>query len=259
MLSGRSIVAQQNNFEPNKSSVVKPSLVAQVPTELIANVDKSKLSAADVLKSIPSSNLPIKISVGLHISNLADINQTSETFDSAGYLMYSWRDARLAYTPQQSETSRSFSLEQIWHPTIEMVNFKSSTNSDTLVDILPDGTVQAQERFARTLSSGLALQKFPFDRQSLQVVLESLKYDDRTVELVVDSAKVSIGKDSFVSLSEWQIGKISGTHSKSFFPPEQQNYSRITIGINVKRNYGFYLLKVMMPLLLITIASWSVF
>jgi Neurotransmitter-gated ion-channel ligand binding domain/Neurotransmitter-gated ion-channel transmembrane region len=259
VLSGRSIAAQPQSLASNALSEISATLVAQATTEATAAVSSSKLSEADVLKSIPTITLPIKISVGLHISNLADIDQTSETFDSAGYLMYSWRDPRLAYTAQRGETSRASNLDQIWHPVIEMVNFKSSTNSDTLVDILPDGTVQAQERFARTLSSGLALQKFPFDRQSLQVVLESLKYDDRTVELVVDSAKVSIGKDSFVSLSEWQIGKISGSNSKSFFPPEQQHYSRITIGINVKRNYGFYLLKVMMPLLLITIASWSVF
>ena len=259
VLSGRSIVAQPQSLAPTALSEIPAIVVAQAPTEVTATVNNSKLSEADLLKSIPISNLPIKVSVGLHISNLADIDQTSETFDSAGYLMYSWRDARLTYTPQQSETSRTSNLDRIWHPTIEMVNFKASTDSDTIVDILPDGTVQAQERFARTLSSGLALQKFPFDLQSLQVVLESLKYDDRTVELVVDSAKVSIGKDSFGSLSEWQIGKISGTNSKSFFPPEQQHYSRITIGINVKRNYGFYLLKVMMQLLLITIASWSVF
>jgi hypothetical protein len=254
-LSGRSIVAQQPDFITSEL----PTIVAQSVPEAPTKVDDSKLSAADLLKSNPISKAPIKVSVGLHVSNLADINQTSETFDAAGYLMYSWRDSRLAYKPQPNETSRAASLDKIWHPTMEMVNFKSSTNSDTSVDILPDGTVQAQERFAKTLSSGLALQKFPFDRQSLQVVLESLKYDDRTVELVADPAKISIGTDSFVSLSEWQIGKVMGSNGKSFFPPEQQHYSRVTVQVQVKRNYGFYVLKVMMPLLLITIASWSVF
>lgn len=259
VLSGRSIAGQSPHIVSNELGAVESSLVAQSVPELSANVDNSKLSAADLLKSIPISTSPIKVSVGLHLSNLAEIDQASETFDSAGYLMYRWRDPRLAYQPQQQETSRASSLDEIWHPAMEMVNFKSSASSDTVVDILPDGTVQAQERFAKTLSSGLALQKFPFDHQSLQVVLESLKYDDQAVELIVDSSKISIGKDSFVSLSEWQIGKISGSSGKSFFPPEQQHYSRITIGISVKRNYGFYVLKVMMPLLLITIASWSVF
>ncbi len=251
VLNGSYLVAQQ----PSVESIVALKSEPEPP----ANAANSTLSEADSLKSIKVSKEPIKVSVGLYLSNLADINQVSETFDAAGYLMYSWRDPRLAYKPQPNETSRTSSLDKIWHPAMEMVNFKSSTNSDTFVDIAPDGTVQAQERFAKTLSSGLSLQKFPFDRQSLQVVIESLRYDDRSVALIADSPKIGIGTDSFVSLSEWQLGTTTGSNSKSFFPPENQYYSRVTIQVHVTRNYGFYVLKVMMPLLLITIASWSVF
>jgi hypothetical protein len=227
-------------------------------------IDRSNLVAqAEVdadLKSLPNGTAPIKVSIGLHVSNLADINQSSETFDVTGYLMYSWRDPRLAYNTQPNHPStKDSSFDKIWHPAIEMVNFKSSNNSDTAVEILPDGTVMAQERFAKTLSSGLELQNFPFDRQSLDIVLESLKYGDKTVELVANASKIGIGTDKFVSLSEWQIGKITGINSKSFFRPENQYYSRVTIEIHIQRNYGFYILKVMIPLLLITIASWSVF
>lgn len=252
------VTAQPQSLPSTVSNEISSILVAQASTEVPVKPDNSKLSEADLVKLTPT-NLPIKVSIGLYLSNLAQIDQTSETFDAAGYLMYSWRDDRLAYKPKQNETSRGSSLDKIWHPAIEMVNFKSSTNSDTSVDILPDGTVLAQERFAKTLSSGLALQKFPFDRQLLQVVLESLKYDTRTVELIADDPKISIGTDSFVSLSEWQIGTIAGTNSKSFFAPENRYYSRVNVQIQITRNYGFYVLKVMMPLLLITIASWSVF
>jgi Neurotransmitter-gated ion-channel ligand binding domain/Neurotransmitter-gated ion-channel transmembrane region len=258
VLSKGAVTAQPQSWSSVATNELPSILVAQTPTEVPAKVDNSKLSEADAVKLTPTK-LPVKVSIGLYLSNLAQIDQTSETFDAAGYLMYSWKDSRLAYKPQQQETSRGSSLDKIWHPAIEMVNFKSSTNSDTSIDILPDGTVLAQERFAKTLSSELTLQKFPFDRQALQVVLESLKYDDRTVELVTDSPKISIGTDSFVSLSEWRIGTATGTNSKSFFPPENQYYSRVTIQVQITRNYGFYVLKVMMPLLMITIASWSVF
>ena len=257
-LNDSTVTAQQQFLPSIATSEIPSLLVAQTSTEVTAQADSSKLSEADLLKLTPLK-LPIKVSIGLYLSNLAGLDQASETFDAAGYLMYSWRDSRLAYQSQQNETGRGSSLDKIWHPAIEMVNFKSSTNSDTSVDILPDGTVLAQERFAKTLSSGLTLQKFPFDRQSLQIVLESLKYDDRTVKLSADSPKISIGTDSFVSLSEWRIGTATGTNGKSFFPPEHQYYSRVTVQVPVTRNYGFYVLKVMIPLLLITIASWSVF
>lgn len=253
-LSGNLMMAEPEPFELEQI----PNLVAESPSIPAVSV-ASVFTEEDILKSTPIGTVPINVSIGLHVSNLADINQASETFDIAGYLMYNWRDPRLAYQPQPNETSRASSLDKIWHPAIEMVNFKSSTNSDTSVNILPDGTVEAQERFSKTLSSGLTLQKFPFDRQSLQVVLESLQYDDRLVKLVTDTSRIGIGTDSFVSLSEWQIGKPTATNGKSFFPPEKQHYSRVTVAINVTRNSGFYVFKIMLPLLLITIASWSVF
>ena len=176
-LNDSAVTAQPQSLLSTATIEIPSILLAQTPTEVTTKVDSSKLSEADAVKLTPVK-LPVKVSIGLYLSNLAEIDQASETFDAAGYLMYGWRDSRLAYKPQQNETSRGFSLDKIWHPAIEMVNFKSSTNSDTSVDILPDGTVLAQERFAKTLSSGLTLQKFSFDRQSLQVVLESLKYDN---------------------------------------------------------------------------------
>ncbi len=257
-LGGKSIVAQQQPpFQSEQILQSRADLVAESPS--IPVEDSSASSQAEMLKSMPITKAPLNVSIGLHVSNLADINQASETFDVAGYLMYNWRDPRLAYQPQPNETSRASSLDKIWHPAIEMVNFKSSTSSDTLVNILPDGTVEAQERFSKTLSSGLALQKFPFDRQSLQIVLESLQYDARSIKLIADFDRISIGTDSFVSLSEWQIGKATGTNGRSFFPPEKQQYSRVIVAINVTRNSGFYVFKIMLPLLLITITSWSVF
>lgn len=213
----------------------------------------------ETLKLLPNKQ-PIEVSIGLHISNLADINQASETFAVAGYLMYHWKDPRLAYNPKtEGTTTKSSKLEEIWHPHLEMVNFKSSESSDTTVDIAPDGTVSAQERFSKTLSSGLELDRFPFDRQKLLVVVESLKFPKNSVQLKADPAKISIGTDSFVTLSEWTVNQVNGQSSTSFFPPEKQTYSRVSVEINIQRNSGFYIFKVMVPLLLITIASWSVF
>jgi hypothetical protein len=235
-------------------------ILAEPPSVTIAQAARTADPAAEDGKTLPAGNAPLKVSIGLHVSNLAGIDQSSESFEVAGYLLYTWKDSRLAFTPRSAnEESRSTSLDSIWYPAIEMVNFKSSSAADTIVDILPDGTVQVQERFSKTLSSGLSLQKFPFDKQSLQVVLESLKYGEKQVTLIADSEKISIGKDSFVTLSEWNIKKIFGRQSKSFFPPEKQHYSRVIIEVFIQRNPGFYVLKVMVPLLLITIASWAVF
>ncbi len=221
--------------------------------------EPNKTESAETLK-LPPKKQPVEVSVGLHISNLADINQATETFAVAGYLLYNWNDPRLAYNAKTAgTTTKASKLDDIWHPNLEMVNFKSSEASDTTVDIAPDGTVTAQERFSKTLSSGLELDRFPFDRQKLLVIIESLKSPESSVRLTHDPKKISIGTDSFVTLSEWTVKQLDGSDGRSFFPPEQQNYSRVSIEINIQRNSGFYIFKVMVPLFLITIASWSVF
>jgi hypothetical protein len=241
-----------------------PPLAAEITIAQVSEAAKPQLAEnndPEDLKSYPVEEKPVKVSVGLHMSNLANIDQTSESFDIAGYLVYTWRDPRLAYQPKPNRVgvNKEVSLSQIWHPIMEMVNVKANISSETTAEILPDGTVLAQERFIRTLSSALELQKFPFDQQSFEVVLESLRYGKPMVELVANPAKLSIAKDKFVSLSEWSLGKITATNGKNFYPPEQQDYSRVTVKIQADRVPGFYVSKVMIPLLLITMASWSVF
>lgn len=247
----QSALAQSAPPDPLQSSKPEPQGKTTPPT--------ITLDAAEKLKQPPEA-LPVVVKVGLYVSNLADINQSSETFDMAGYLFYTWRDGRLAYNAKQAGTNaRSMKLSDVWHPAVEMVNFKESKSSDTILTVSPDGTVVAQERFSKTLSSGLNLQRFPFDQEHLQVVVESLVHPLKEVRFAIDKSKLAIGKDSFVSLSEWVIKDITGVDSKSFFPPEQQDYSRVTMDILLQRNSGFYIFKVMTPLFLITIASWSVF
>jgi Neurotransmitter-gated ion-channel ligand binding domain/Neurotransmitter-gated ion-channel transmembrane region len=245
---------------PHPGAKIPAAEIITAQASAVAQPKSAEKNDTENLKSYPIESKPVKVSIGLHMSNLANIDQATESFDIGGYLMYTWRDPRLAYQSKSNGLDvKDSSLDQIWHPALEMVNAKASVLSDTIVEILPDGTVLAQERFIRTLSSALELQKFPFDRQSFDVVIESLRYGKSMVELVVDPTKISIGKDKFVSLSEWNLGKIIGTSDKSFFPPEKQDYGRVTIAIQADRAPGFYISKVIIPLLLITMASWSVF
>jgi Neurotransmitter-gated ion-channel ligand binding domain/Neurotransmitter-gated ion-channel transmembrane region len=119
--------------------------------------------------------------------------------------------------------------------------------------------VLAQERFSKTLSSGLLLQKFPFDRQKILIAVESLKYPEKNVQFSANQDQISFSKESYTTLSEWRIEQVTAQNTHSYFPPEKQNYSRVAFTLNIRRNSGYYVLKVMLPLLLITIASWSVF
>lgn len=235
-------------------------LLAHTP-HIAAQNSPSPQTTPQLLKTPQNQKKPVEVSVGIYITNFANIDQTNETFDLVGYLLATWKDERLAFNPKEAgEDTKSYSLQEIWHPLIEMVNAKDFSNkNNTDITVQPDGTVYYQENFKVTLSSTLDFKKFPLDSQQLQVLIESFKYDANQVIFVPDKRRIGISKDSYVSLAEWQLQGLQTQISRKLFEPDNTEYSRLTFIVEVKRNYGFYIWKVFIPLFLLTVISWSVF
>src|SRR5271169_1084646 len=60
---------------------------------------------------------PIEVVIGLHIVNLASIDEVNEQFQLDAYLFARWTDKRLAYTSEGPQDQvRNYSLGQIWVP-----------------------------------------------------------------------------------------------------------------------------------------------
>ena len=57
---------------------------------------------------------PLDIRIGLHVVNLAAINEVSEQFQLDAYMFERWVDKRLAYTPEgPQDQTRNYALGQI--------------------------------------------------------------------------------------------------------------------------------------------------
>src|SRR5215472_4433327 len=66
---------------------------------------------------------PIDVVIGLHVVNLAAIDEVSEQFQLNAYLFAQWIDQRLAFTPQGPQDQiRSYRPGQVWTPQLEMLN-----------------------------------------------------------------------------------------------------------------------------------------
>src|SRR5580700_7466471 len=116
---------------------------------------------------------PIDMVIGLHVVNLASINEVEEQFHLDAYLFARWKDQRLAYTSEgPQDRIRNYSTGQIWLPQLEMINAASPrTRDESSITVSPDGTVNYAERLVVSLSSKFALRRFPFDRQQLVVII----------------------------------------------------------------------------------------
>jgi len=205
---------------------------------------------------------PIDVVIGLHVVNLAAINEVSEQFQLDAYLFEQWIDTRLAYTPQgQQDQVRNYAMGQIWVPQLEMINAASPrTRGEISIMVSPDGTVRYAERLLVNLSSRFELRRFPFDKQQLVVIIHPFLADGPHIRFRFDSASTWTASEftSFSSLAQWHLLSMQ---SALLVAP---TYGGMTVPearfeIDVERRSSFYIWKVFLPLLLMVFLSWAVF
>ncbi|MEG4321547.1 MULTISPECIES: hypothetical protein [unclassified Microcoleus] len=242
-----------------------PRANSPTPTRTATTAANAAAKSPDIpqpsLKSPPNTDKPTEVSLGFYLIDLGRINQSDETIDVSGYFAASWQDSRLAFDPKAvGDTVMRYTPEKIWEPNLTIVNASSAAKRVALeLTVQPDGTVNYLELVNATVSSDLDLKKFPFDSQTVKIVWESLSFDDQRVVFKENPTQTGFSEDPFVSLSEWKILGINTPITSNKFIKENKTYARYTFEIKLKRNYQFYIFKVFIPLLLITLISWATF
>ncbi|HKF27651.1 MAG TPA: hypothetical protein VKB29_00380 [Candidatus Binataceae bacterium] len=205
---------------------------------------------------------PVKVAVSLHIINIASIDEVKEQFEIDAYLMTRWIDLRLAFTPTRpTDQHRQYSRAQVWIPSFEIVNAVAPRQRDDLsVEGDPDGSVSYVERFPALLSSKFMLRRFPFDSQSLLIIVHPYLRQEGQLGFTAYSREVWATREftQYSSLAQWNLQTVElliGT--SELYGGRQIPEARFTI--NVERRYAFYLWKVFLPLSLMVVLSWAVF
>ena len=246
-----------------RGTFVATAIVASVMLGCVAG-EAAQSGVADdaILQAPPYQGQSINIAVGLHIINIASIDEVTEQFEMDAYLFERWNDPRLAFTPSgPNDRERNYAVGQIWIPQLEMINAASLRNrGDTSIRVAPDGTVNYAERSKVALSSRFALRRFPFDRQALLIIIHPFLVDGPRMRLsLIDHAAWTASEfESYSSLAQW---KLQAVEPKVGTAP---TYGGLTVPearfeITVVRRSSFYLWKVFLPLLLMVFLSWSVF
>jgi hypothetical protein len=201
---------------------------------------------------------PTVVHVGLVIRNLTAIDEVKENWQLTGLLVAKWSDPSLRYRPSaRGELYRDLPVT-IWKPSFEFANEVTLTNF-RFVDLYaqPDGTIVYAQAFNATLSTDLDLRRFPFDSQLLLLVVQARGDDlDRTI-LRSDRQDSTLPQQAYSSLSQWspvslseRLGTVAGTASHA---------SDVEFRLDVRRNPRSYILKFILPLLLLVIISWVTF
>jgi len=202
----------------------------------------------------PPGNRPVHVSVGVYIRNLSAIDERSESVSVVADLNARWRDARLAHAGDLKLVDPA----SIWTPEFAIANAKTPRQvAQRLARVAADGTVDYAERFAADLSISLALKRFPFDSQRLDLAVQSFADDAGTVVLGPGGALAGRTTDAYAPLSEWSFGRLTSYVALDRSGSRGRDYSRYVLSVHLKRHPGFYIWKVFVPLLLFAILAWS--
>jgi hypothetical protein len=204
---------------------------------------------------------PVDVKVGIYVTNLAAVDEVRERFQVNGYLAETWNDPRLAFTPESSDGElKRLRPEKLWIPDLLMINAVSPRRKVSVnIKVAPNGTVYYMEEFQVELSTEFALQAFPFDRQSLQIVLQPFLDDRDTMKLDPDLEHTGVSPDPWVPLAQWEILGLTSETRSALLGGSRNRISELEFDIAVKRRFWFYLWKVFLPLLIMAAVAYGTY
>ena len=219
--------------------------------------------AAVVIERPGADNGPTPVSIGVWMVDITAIDSAQQDFTAEVVIVLRWKDPRLAHT--ESGIAR-YPLEQVWHPRMAVVNETNSVSRKfpELVEVEPDGRVSYRQRYAGAFSQALRLRSFPFDRQTFRIQFVAVRYRANEVQFVPDQdwvdngLKQAAGIAPSITLPDWTVESWNAK-SLSYALAPGFEYSGYAFEFTASRNLEHYILKVILPLVLIVMMSWCVF
>jgi hypothetical protein len=237
---------------------------------LLAAFDIGTARAAELQGSLPPAPLrpdaeigPTKISVAIWASDISKIDSAAQTFTASLFLEMRWHDMRLAHPGPGVKTH---ALADIWHPELLVANDDGLVKR-TLpeeVEVTSDGTVIYRQRFTGSFAQRLDLRAFPFDEHRFLAHFLVVGYRPEEIEFIADETLVAAGLPQAagiaetLTLADWKVGAPAAFAQPYHAAPGLQ-IAGYALQFHAVRLAQYYLLKVILPLLLIVMMSWTVF
>ncbi len=212
---------------------------------------------------------PTEVRVGvtvLAIGHVSAPNEPFQRFTATLALTTRWTDPRLAFEPSGAEGDRRVfvgaearrRLAEIWSPDLVIENEEGERSIDarSLV-IRSNGIVTYDETFDAQFQADFDLRAFPFDAQTLPIVIQSGAFNARSVVLLPIEARMRVEAERVGE--DWRVGGLSYEIRDSTEARSSHPFSELRAGAEVRRIPGFYLGKVLLPLLVIVAFTWTTF
>ena len=212
-------------------------------------------SDADMTR--PSKNgEPTEVRMSIFVIDVDSIDTVDQSFQANVFFLCRWNDPRLAHHGKE-EISRP--LTEVWNPRIQFINQQRVWSTfPEMVEISPEGEVSYRQRVWGSFSQPLSLRNFPFDKQDFNISLYTSGYNTEEIKLVQDPATNSGIAPSF-SVADWTV--FSREAGPQVFMPGlgEEDRASFVLTFMAKRQSGYFVVKVILPLIFIVAMSWVVF
>ncbi len=215
----------------------------------------------------PPGARPVRVFTHFFLSDVNRIDSQEETFEIRGELTLRWQDPRRAFDAEaEGVTEKHYQgtfqfLEMFngWWPQIAVENAVGSVPlSGVSLRIAPNGTLTMIQEISSVVKSRMALRRFPFDRQRLQVIFEPLSFYATEVLLETGVGATDLPERS-IRVSGWDVVALEAEARVERDEVTGNEYSIFVVTLDVGRLPASAIWSIIVPMSLIVLLSSVVF
>jgi hypothetical protein len=198
---------------------------------------------------------PETVFVTVGILDVDAISSAAQSFTVNIFVQFRWYDPALAHA---GPGKLRMNLTEINAPRFLLVN-RQRTWSTLLnvVDISPAGEAVYRMRLWGDFSQPLRLHDFPFDTHEFSIPVIALGFDGTPVALEPDPDTASFIASN-LSVADWRVSEWSGKADQIELVRGEVDKGYV-FTFRAERIYNHYVIKFIVPLILIVMMSWIVF
>ncbi|XP_073541304.1 gamma-aminobutyric acid receptor subunit pi-like isoform X2 [Phyllobates terribilis] len=200
--------------------------------------------------------------MSLDIASIDTISEINMDYTATIFLRQRWTDERLCFEGNKSLSLDGRLVELLWVPDTFIVDSKKSflhdiTVENRLIRIYPNGTVLYALRITTTVACSMDLTKYPMDKQTCTLQLESWGYNINDVMFYWTRGNDSVRGLNTLRLAQYTVEDHYTSVSEAVY--ETGRYPKLIFHFDLKRNILYFILETYVPSILLVVLSWVSF
>lgn len=204
----------------------------------------------------------VRVGMSLDIASIDTISEINMDYTATIFLRQRWTDERLVFEGNKSLSLDGRLVELLWVPDTFIVDSKKSflhdiTVENRLIRIFPNGTVLYALRITTTVACNMDLTKYPMDKQTCTLQLESWGYNINDVMFYWTRGNESVSGLDSLQLAQYTVEDYYTSVSEAIY--ETGQYPKLVFHFELKRSILYFILETYVPSSLLVVLSWVSF